>query len=616
MTSIFLFTSQVDTKRPKLAGPAELFKSSSFDEARELLARVSESYALNETTELNHVCQPERFPTWRKAELGVDLRKQRDRLRPTMICPVKAANRLPRIIVIGLGTGCGKTHLLLQAPELLGAYRIYITFNLEQHDKLRMDRKFPRQSILLRILLRLCGVANVGCGNFLSSKVGLEWLETDSETLRRFVMYRLKQLDCDICIGVDEIMQLSENSTDFNAIKAIASELGDLAHDFYQETTRMCTILVSTLDDEAFTTHSERDVVFWSPLPPDSSAIQAIVEPYSKESLDRLVATTTAAAGYHFRSIAAAAVGLKDDHAQTTVQGGILIKIHESVSVKASGDLPIIKQYVIGACKGYQKDNAIFKVHKKQLRRYLDKLGALPPALICCAFGTPRENGGYEWSSELYDVFNCDTTYVDPAKRLEQFGMRFDIFRQLHEIPVIAATATVHFPKINKGTIFKLASWYKQLIFPPNMEISEDSLFVLDAKSKVVVVTDKAKELPANAYFYPSNLSHPRIDRAFTAHHPDGSGACIVLVQDKITINNDISKAVASLNSAAEKLHEHHPSTPILLIVNVDGASESSRIQSALEHPFVLIRSGRLVDFYSASFTPIAQFARDRHTIA
>jgi hypothetical protein len=130
----------------------------------------------------------------------------------------------------------------------------------------------------------------------------------------------------------------------------------------------------------------------------------------------------------------------------------------------------------------------------------------------------------------------------------------------------------------------------------------------------VVVVTDKAKELQSRAYFYPSEINHPWIDRAFTAQHPDAPAEiCIVLVQDKI--NDDISKAVASLNSASAKLHEHHPNTPILLIVNVVGASEFSRKQSALQYPFILIRSGGLVEFYSASFTPIAQFARDRHNI-
>jgi hypothetical protein len=135
-------------------------------------------------------------------------------------------------------------------------------------------------------------------------------------------------------------MKLSEeNSNDLSAIKAIASELGNLAYDFYKKTTRMCTILVSSLDDEPFTTHSDRDVVTWSPRPPDSSAIKAIVTPFSEDSLEQCVATTTwsprppdssalkaivtpfsedslehcvatttAAAGYHLRSIAVAAI--------------------------------------------------------------------------------------------------------------------------------------------------------------------------------------------------------------------------------------------------------------------------------------------------------------------
>jgi hypothetical protein len=151
---------------------------------------VSKSYDHNEDLELHTACQPAKLETWGKEAFGgMGLREQRDfLLKKTMAhLDAKATHRLPCIIVIGLGTGCGKTHLLLEAPELLNAHR---TYNLEQHELLRMDRKFPRQSILLRILLRLCGVAKVGCGMFLLSEVGSEWLATDSNTLRRFVIQR------------------------------------------------------------------------------------------------------------------------------------------------------------------------------------------------------------------------------------------------------------------------------------------------------------------------------------------------------------------------------------------------------------------------------------------
>jgi hypothetical protein len=68
-----------------------------------------------------------------------------------------------------------------------------------------------------------------------------------------------------------------------------------------------------------------------------------------------LLLSTTAAAGYHLRSIAVAAIGLSK-FAQPTVQE-ILTEIHMSVHVKARDDLPIIKEYVVGACKGYKEDN-------------------------------------------------------------------------------------------------------------------------------------------------------------------------------------------------------------------------------------------------------------------
>jgi hypothetical protein len=69
-------------------------------------------------------------------KLGKDLRAKRDKIRNTFLF---SNDQAARVIAIRLGTGCCKTHLFLEAPRLLDAHGIYITFILEQHENLNRD---------------------------------------------------------------------------------------------------------------------------------------------------------------------------------------------------------------------------------------------------------------------------------------------------------------------------------------------------------------------------------------------------------------------------------------------------------------------------------------------
>ena len=186
-------------------------------------------------------------------KLGSDLRHHHNILLEKISKP--RDNRDNRVTAIRLGTGCGKTHMLLEAPRLLNAHGIYITFNLDEN--LSQDIQRPQQTILLRILLRLQLFPNKNCHSFFKSQEGQELLsigEKNLTELRCFVVDRLTKLGKDVVIGVDEVMDLAYAGKfqNDNVVQLVLSELGEVANNFYQRTKRMCTVLVTSLNEEPF----------------------------------------------------------------------------------------------------------------------------------------------------------------------------------------------------------------------------------------------------------------------------------------------------------------------------------------------------------------------------
>lgn len=128
-------------------------------------------------------------------------------------------NRLGRIVRVRLGSGCGKSHFLLEAPKILNAHGIYIAYNLDQD--LQHDENEPKGSILLRILLRLATVPNARCPDFFRTDEGKSLLSLKTDVLRSFVVHQLGKLEKEIFIGVDEVMELKNVAR----IGSILSEL-------------------------------------------------------------------------------------------------------------------------------------------------------------------------------------------------------------------------------------------------------------------------------------------------------------------------------------------------------------------------------------------------------
>lgn len=584
----------------------ELIENGMFDDAwQQLLDMSIEFFGDGENVELQErVCSPVKvMETWKGGKVGLErtLRDQAKEIEDNI--NNRADNRLGRIVGIRLGSGCGKSHLLLETPKILNAHGIYITYNLDQD--LQHDENEPKGAILLRILLRIATVPNKKCPDFFRSNEGKSLLSLKTDTLRSFAVHRLGKLEKEIFIGVDEVMELKNVAR----IGSIMSELGTLAAECYHKNNhRQCNVFVSSLHREPFVTASKRDIIRWSPEIPDETAVELILQHYTEgRDMKRCKAIVLSCAGFHFRSIvfAAQAIG---SFMNPSVQA-VLQQVYDRWKKKVDQDvLNGVKSYVIEACKGNTFAGQ-FKPIRDQVEDYLDRMCALPPPLICGAFGVVDDNCTVDLENPLFGVFNCDYAYTDPAKHLEQFGLNFDFFRCSQNLPVIPDQAEVIVPSDSSS---KLPQWYKQLKFPAQMEKSDESLLSLKNHQPIL---SEVGEAPSTQKYYASKIvNHPLIDRAFVAHHENGE-KCFVLIQDKL--NKDVPKAVKDLNLAAGLIKgKHAEKFQILCIVNVIGATSNSTSQSKLQYPYVTVRESEVDAFYSVNFAPVARFARRRHELS
>eukprot|EP00978_Attheya_sp_CCMP212_P041336 scaffold235684_cov50-Attheya_sp.AAC.2 len=149
------------------------------------------------------------------------------------------------------------------------------------------------------------------------------------------------------------------------------------------------------------------------------------------------------------------------------------------------------------------------------------------------------------------------------------------------------------------------ATWFKDRRFSNAYQQKSESLLKTE-KGRNLIYTGLL--LCRGAYYYPSNSSHPAIDRAFIAVHKDDmTKECLVLVQDKINAEG-FPKAVKDLNTAAKLLKTID--RPVLCIANVIGAGHLSKSQANFEHPYVLVRDSEVDSFYSVNFAPAIRFLR------
>lgn len=256
-------------------------------------------------------CFPQMMKTWNEANMVHEVRKYRDLLSPRLM-NFNPEDRVRVVIGIRLGTGCGKTHALVEAGKCLSSTLplIYVTYN--QNQLLTADKADPRKALLIRLILALTGAASTSTDKFLNSAEAHVCFkpEVTLEKLRSlFVSYAAKESKhFEIAIGVDETKKLGVEEA-----KAVISELGYVAAKYKQETWNMCTVLVTSLSWETFKTNSERSVEIWTPRVPDADAIKYFSQGIQGYEPKQVAALLTAVGGCHMRSIVVAR-GLMKKH--------------------------------------------------------------------------------------------------------------------------------------------------------------------------------------------------------------------------------------------------------------------------------------------------------------
>lgn len=522
-----------------------------------------------------------------------------------------ADDRTGRVVGIRLGSGCGKTHLLLEAPRLLSKQGIYITYTLEQ--SLRIDVQQPRRAVLLRILLRLDEIPHAVCP-LLLERFAEGLLSINTHTLREFVAHQLSKAagETDVFVGVDEIMALETQGTmgTIGTVREVVSELGVLATDYYKTKKNSCYVFVTSLKDNAFYTSTGRSVIIWTPERPDEHAAEQILKQYRcGRPLKDLKQLLVASAGFHFRSMvfAAQVIGEFSTPSVQTIVGKVYDRWKERVS---DAKIVSIRDYVMSSCRGVSAPAGVGEA----VEEFLDHTRAVPPALICGAFGvmTKQESDDghmVDVNAPLYKLFNCELAYTDDAKQLEQFGESYDLFRAKEELPILSEKVKIHV--VSTGTE-KLVKWFRGLQYPSGLSVCADSLFETVGRTKIIQLAQAGLSPSKNCYYSPSKSNHPFVDRAYVAKHMDG-GECFVLIQDKV--NDDVPTAVEGLNKAGALLKTEHPTAEILCILNVIGAGDRTTSQHALNFSYVLVGESDLPNFYTAHFAPVARFIRQRHVI-
>ena len=246
--------------------------------------------------------------------------------------------------------------------------------------------------------------------------------------------------------------------------------------------------------------------------------------------------------------------------------------------------------------------------------------GVVPPVLVYFAFD--KADGFEERKHPVQLMFDV-SMIIDASKQLERSGDMYDRFRALYGLPVVPADARVCVPSTMTGKgKAKDTSWFRSLFFDAaagGPSAGRDGASLFEMKHRVV----RTEHSPSPGCFcFPSASNHPWIDRACVAKHETSSEddrhrhdrhrQCLVLYQYKI--NDGMSKAVDSLNQAADAFRKEWPN--VLCVAHVIGAGTNTPAASEFRHPYMLVRSEEVAEFYTAALAPAIEFSRDRHVLA
>ena len=538
--------------------------------------------------------------TWNKEEIQQQLCKKRE-LIEKRLASFKPTDRQKVVLGLRCGSGFGKTHILTEAPELLAAEGLYVTYN--QYQDLSTDKDDPVKALLIRLLLAMCGCASHHAGQFFKESASRQFFDVSVETLRAcFVGYAKERFEAkDLVIGVDEVMDLAKLS--FSAAQLVISELAYLSFSFKSnKPVSRCTVLVSSLEGSVFRTKSGRPVEDWNPRKANRAALEYFAASTAGDK-ENYMALVNAICGAHMRSIVVAFDLLKQGHAPRVRD--LYNSLYERMGLKLTvPELSEVCVYV-EACITSKADPS----PSNNLESIVGEDLAVPPVITMKAFdNSPALSKRLE---ELFNAFHlCDG---GPGKQLEEISKAYDFFRAELRLPIVPAKARICIPK---GPGFETAEWFRSLRFPQAMEESRDAL--LETRS-VLCGSRSRKEVVATVvvptfgmYYHPAVSNHPWLDRLVVGQHSKDS-FCLVIYQDKVNAA-DFPDACKKLNKAANVLSGPHQ---VLLVVNVIGATTNTTAQASLERPYILIREGDEVSsFYSRNFAEMVRYSRERHLLS
>ena len=337
-----------------------------------------------------------------------------------------------------------------------------------------MDRLNPRETVLLRVLLRLADVPHAKCHAFLSSPFGKALVSIEVEFLRKFAVRQLSKCCGDktgVTVGADEIMTLKSDTDPINIVTDAVSELGLVAKKCAKIAKKLCHVFVTSLKEAPLFTASGTAVLHWTPEPPDEKATEIILQPYpvGTRTMEEAKPLLIASAGFHFSSMVFCSSNpWSVFHPVCARDPWQSPRKRERVSDALITD---IKNFIVVECKGIDAS-------KEEVEDYLDHRQALPHALICGSFGlmTKGVDGNHKVDicHSLFNLLNCEFAFVQDAKQLEQFGESYDLFRAKLNLPVLSAKVEVH---LASNTAQRREEWFRDLVHQSGLTLATDSLF-------------------------------------------------------------------------------------------------------------------------------------------
>merc|ERR1712038_1593216 len=296
--------------------------------------------------------------------------------------------------------------------------------------------------------------------------------------------------------SVDEIALLNNH----DVAKQVISELGKVVYAYKQNTSSMCTALVTSLTTENFQTPSGRSVKVWTPPIPDESIFDHIIEDIpesaisNKESMINVLSTV---GGRHMRSLVLLRqIMEKDRHFLLSTQH-ILDKMKGRLGVTIDQkEYVAIRSYIESCIRADEMNLPV------ELEPYADSVNAIAPALILMAYETSDSKA----KTALFNLFDLVASSGNVYKQLENIAKSYDFFRQNLELPVVPTRAEINLPANMNNE--KVLNWYRGLVFPRNMALCDGSLLKSTGKGEAECIVEAIK---LGDYFHPNQPNHPWI---------------------------------------------------------------------------------------------------------